>query len=68
MYFDVGIGAPAAFYRIRVRDHKPEGLLSLANVRRTGTYQWTGLGPDDAPLLLRDVGSEEIYELIWQAP
>jgi hypothetical protein len=24
-------------------------------------------GPDDSPLLLRDVGSEEIYALTWQA-
>jgi len=25
------------------------------------------LGRDDSPLLLRDVGSEEIYDLTWQA-
>jgi hypothetical protein len=29
---------------------------------------WTGLTPDDSPLLLRNVGSEEIYALDWEAP
>jgi hypothetical protein len=38
------------------------------NIRRAGTYQWTGLAPDDSPLLLRDVGTEEIYGLELQVP
>ena len=29
---------------------------------------WTGLGPDDTPLLVRDISSQEIYALDWQAP
>ena len=68
VYFDVGISAPPAFYRVRVSDRKLERLFGLENLRRTGTYQWTGLGPDDSPLLLRDVGTEEIYALDWEAP
>jgi hypothetical protein len=71
VYLDAGGrtgGGASAFYRVRISDHKLERLFSLANLRRTGTYQWTGLGPDDSPLLLRDVGSEEIYALTWQAP
>jgi Tol biopolymer transport system component len=67
VYFDA-VGSEPAFYRVRISDHKVERLFSLANLRRTGTYQWTGLGRDDSPLLLRDVGSEEIYALAWQAP
>ena len=67
VYFDTA-GSDPAFYRVRISDHKLERLFSLANLRRTGTYQWTGLGPDDSPLLVRDVGSEEIYSLTWQAP
>jgi Tol biopolymer transport system component len=66
VYFDAPGRAPA-FYRVRVSDHKLERLFSLANLPRTGTDQWTGLGPDDSPLLLRDVGSEEIYALTWEA-
>ena len=29
---------------------------------------WCGLGPDDSPLILRDVGSQEIYALDLQLP
>lgn len=67
VYFDAA-GADQAFYRARISDRKLERLFSFANLRRTGTYGWTGLGPDDSPLLLRDVGSEEIYALGWEAP
>ncbi|HXW90966.1 MAG TPA: hypothetical protein VEK33_10515 [Terriglobales bacterium] len=66
IYFD-GNDSPA-FYRVRVSDRKLDRLVSLTNVRRAGTYEWTGLAPDDSPLLLRDVGTEEIYALEWQAP
>jgi hypothetical protein len=26
------------------------------------------LAPDDSPILLRDIGSQEIYALDWDAP
>jgi hypothetical protein len=29
---------------------------------------WTGLTPDDSPLVVRDVGSQEIYALDVQFP
>jgi hypothetical protein len=29
---------------------------------------WVGLTPEDAPLLLRDTGTEEIYAPDWHAP
>jgi eukaryotic-like serine/threonine-protein kinase len=67
VYFD-SVGDSPAFYRVRVSDRKLDRLVSLTNIRRVGTYQWTGLAPDDSPLLLRDVGREEIYALDWQAP
>ena len=67
IYFDTA-GADAAFYRVRVSDRKMERLVSLKSVRRTGTAEWTGLAPDDSPLLLRDIGTEEVYALDWQAP
>jgi len=53
---------------VRVNDAKMERLFSLKSVRRTGTAEWTGLAPDDSPLLLRDIGTEEIYALDWEAP
>ncbi len=67
IYFD-STGSGAAFYRVQVSDRKVERLASLTNIRRAGTYLWTGLAPDNSPLLLRDVGTEEIYALDWQAP
>ncbi|MGA2078412.1 MAG: protein kinase, partial [Terriglobia bacterium] len=67
IYFDT-LGTEAAFYRVRVSDRKLERLVSLKNIRRGGTYLWTGLTPDGSPLLLRDVGTEEIYALDWEAP
>jgi hypothetical protein len=51
-------------------DHKLERLFSLKGVRRYwGDFgMWTGLVPDDSPLLARDTSSQEIYALDWQAP
>ncbi len=67
IYFD-SLGADSAFYRVRISDRKLERLVSLKGVRRTGFAGWSGLAPDDSPLLLRDVGSQEIYALDWEAP
>jgi len=66
-YFDITGDSPA-FYRVRVDDPKLDRLVKLTNIRRAGAWGWTGLASDDAPLLLRDVGSEEIYALDWQVP
>jgi Tol biopolymer transport system component len=67
IYFDTG-GNDSAFYRVNVSDRKLERLVSLKNLRRTGSFQWTGLDLDNSPLLLRDTGTEEVYALDWQAP
>jgi Tol biopolymer transport system component len=67
IFFDTG-GKESAFYRVRISDRKVEQLLSLRNIRRTGTFAWTGLTLDDSPVLLRDAGTDEIYALDWQAP
>jgi hypothetical protein len=29
---------------------------------------WSGLSPDDSPLLLRDISSQDVYALDWDAP
>jgi eukaryotic-like serine/threonine-protein kinase len=63
-------GSDLALYRVRISDRKLEKVVSLKGVRLTigevGT--WCGLGPDDSPLVLRDVGSQEIYALDLQLP
>jgi len=54
--------------RIRIRDRRLERVADLKNFRQTGYWSfWLGLAPDDSPLLLRDIGTKEIYALDWQA-
>jgi Tol biopolymer transport system component len=67
VYFDTWEGN--ALYRVRVSDRKLERLASLKGVRRTGVvFNWSGLAPDDSFLVLRDIGTQEIYALDWEAP
>ena len=69
IYYDVGLGDQAGFYRVRISDHKVERIVSLKDIRRTGfPYLWAGLAPDDSPLLLRDTGTQEIYALDADLP
>jgi eukaryotic-like serine/threonine-protein kinase len=67
IYFD-SQGEDRAFYRLRINDHKLERLVGLRGMRLTGALGWTGLAPDDSPLVLRDIGTQEIYAFDWQAP
>ncbi|MGC2617617.1 MAG: protein kinase [Acidobacteriaceae bacterium] len=52
--------------RVRVADHKVERVADLTNFVTTGQYGGSlALAPDDAPLLLRDRGSQDVYALDW---
>jgi hypothetical protein len=44
------------------------GLLGTFLAFSPGGTVWTGLAPDDSPLLIRDASSHEIYAMDWQAP
>ena len=68
IYFDSSAGDDPAFYRVRISDHRLERVANLQNLRRAGLYGWTGLAQDNSPLLLRDIGTEEIYRLDLQLP
>ncbi|MBZ5515100.1 MAG: protein kinase [Acidobacteriia bacterium] len=59
-----------AFCRVRISDGKIEPVVSLKGLRRAwGTWgEWAGLAPDDSPLVTRDVGTQDIYALDWEAP
>jgi dipeptidyl aminopeptidase/acylaminoacyl peptidase len=56
--------------RVRIGDRKVERLASLKEFRRTpGVFGiWVGWTPDDQPLMLRNIGSQDIYALEWQTP
>jgi eukaryotic-like serine/threonine-protein kinase len=60
----------ASIERVRISDGKVEQVVSLKGLRLAiGNFgAWTGLGPDDSPLILRDTSSQEIYALDWEAP
>jgi hypothetical protein len=65
VYFNAP-GKVSAFLRVRISDGRLERLASLADIRQA--QFWSGLGPDDSPLVLREVGTQEIYALEWEAP
>jgi Tol biopolymer transport system component/predicted Ser/Thr protein kinase len=69
IYFH-SFGSDPSLYSVRVSDHKLERIVSLKGIRLTigvvGT--WCGLAPGDSPLVLRDVGTQEIYALDLQLP
>ena len=70
IYFAVSSQNDPALFRVRIDDRKTERLASLKNFRlaRGGFGAWVGWFPDDSPLVLRDIGSQDIYALEWQTP
>ncbi len=69
IYFDTLSTSDPAMYRVQVITRKITRLLSLKGFGRAWTFgSWTGLTPDDSPVLVRDIGAQEIYALDWQGP
>jgi hypothetical protein len=57
-----------AILRIQVADGRQETLADLKGVQYTGVYtMWMGLDPMDAPMMLRDTGTDDIYLLTLQS-
>jgi Tol biopolymer transport system component len=57
-----------AVIRIRAADGKRETLANLKGVQYTGVYTlWMGLDPADTPMMLRDVGTDDIYSLTLES-
>jgi eukaryotic-like serine/threonine-protein kinase len=65
VYSDNGFNADQAISRVRISDHKVEQVASLKDFRRVVTpwNTWFGLTPDGSPLLMRDIGTQEVYAL-----
>ena len=71
IYFDnYPVQKEPAFLRLRLSDRKIEQVLSLKDIRRAGGYPqvWSGIDIDGSPLIVRDIGTQEIYALDWDAP
>ena len=45
---------------MRISDKKLERVVGLENINRVEDG-WVGLGPDDSPLVVREIGTQEIY-------
>ena len=58
------------YYRIKLGQSRPELVVDLKDLKRNfgqkGT--WSGITPDDSPLFLRDVSTDEIYALDLELP
>jgi hypothetical protein len=64
------LSADPAFYRLRVQDRKLERVAELKGLRRTifSWIPWSGVTPDGSPLLQRDISTQEVYALDFEAP
>jgi DNA-binding winged helix-turn-helix (wHTH) protein/Tol biopolymer transport system component len=60
-------GPDSAVMRVRIRDREVEEVAGLRGIRQAGRLAGLdfGLTPDGDPLVLRDVGTQEIYSLDW---
>ncbi len=65
VYFLRSDGTTNDVYRMAIPGGETERVVSLKDFRMTGSldHTWFGLDGDDAPLLLRDAASFEIYAL-----
>jgi len=56
-------------FRIPISGGDEEKIVDLKEFRSMGWYPsgWQGLDPNDAPLLLRDTGTDEIYALTLES-
>jgi eukaryotic-like serine/threonine-protein kinase len=72
VYFDSLLTKENGYFRVRPSDGKLERVVSFRNIRlftgQFGPAAWTGLGPGDTPLMVRDISSQEIYALDLDLP
>ena len=68
LYFLGAVTGPGV-YRIRIPGGKVEQVLDLKGFQMTGYWGlWMGLTPDDSPLLLKDIGTQDIVSMDFHAP
>ncbi|MDQ3686492.1 MAG: hypothetical protein M3430_12960 [Acidobacteriota bacterium] len=69
VYIHYSAAGEEVLSRIEVRGRKIERLVRLEGMRRVGIFgSWVGWTPDDSPLVLRDIGTQDVYALEWQTP
>ena len=70
VYFFLQGADNSSVSRVRISDGKLEHIVDLKEFRQAkGVFGgWYGFAPDDSPLILRDVATQQIYAFDWQAP
>jgi Tol biopolymer transport system component len=71
LYFDAATRDGVSIYRVSARDHRLERVTAIPPPigLAFGLFgPWTGLDPDDSPLLMRQTSIQEIYALDWKLP
>jgi eukaryotic-like serine/threonine-protein kinase len=67
VYFDTALTTNPGYYRVRITDAKLERLVDLKGIRtfpeQFGPGSWSGIGPGETPLFVRDISIQEIYAL-----
>jgi len=69
VYFNNAYVKSLPVYRVCLNDRRPEHVVDLADFGRLAEGRfgwWTGLGPDDSILGVRDISIEEVYALEMQ--
>jgi Tol biopolymer transport system component len=71
-YFeDMGLDGPE-IDRVSIATRKKERVVLLKGISRVNMADaglpWNGVAPDGSPLIMRDVGSREVYSLELQLP
>ena len=59
-------GADQRMYRVKVGNNEIEVVANIdvpGGMKQDDYWYWSGLAPDDSPIILRDASTEEIYAL-----
>ncbi len=68
VYFLRWLDHPAVL-RVRITDRTVQQVADLTNLPTTGNVgPWLGLDSNDAPPVLKDTGSQDVYALDWEEP
>jgi len=70
IYFDGILDSQESYFRARIADGKLERIFSMQGFQAAGGAfgNWSGIAPDESPLLVRDASIQEIYALDWVTP
>ena len=70
LYFDGILDNQESYFRAQISSGKLERIFSLKGFQAAGGAfgNWSGLAPDESPLVVRDASIQEIYALDWDRP